>query len=150
MLLPISLLWLHIIILILVYLAGKTISKLIEPIPIDNILKEVHNRNFLITSTISTILINFIAIVVLQTNYIPTPQIVKLLSTSIENTIATRIIYLLLHSISFLLLQPTIKFIITPEYKYRFLSKVTFAIILLGIIHAVIFFCIIVYVVLTT
>lgn len=150
MLIPVSLLWIHIIILILAYLLGRVLSKFIEPIPIDNILKEVHNKNFPITSISIILITNIIALIILQQNYIPTPQTLKLLSTYIDNTIPTRIIYLIIHIVSFLFLQPTIKFLTNSEYKHKLLSKTTFIVVLIGIIHSLIFFIVMIYVILTT
>lgn len=149
MLLPISLLWIHIILLIFLYLTGRTLSKLVEPIPVDNIIKEVHNKNFPITSIITVITINIIALLILKTDYVPSLQTLKLLSTSIQETITIRIIYLLIHSFSFLLLQPTIKFVINPEYKHKVLSKITLLVVIIGILHFTIFLGMMIYTILT-
>lgn len=149
MLLPISLLWIHIILLIFLYLTGRTLSKLVEPIPVDNIIKEVHNKNFPITSIITVITINIIALLILKTDYVPSLQTLKLLSTSIQETITIRITYLLIHSLSFLLLQPTIKFVITPEYKHKVLSKITLLVVIIGILHFTIFLGMMIYIILT-
>ncbi|MEN2998392.1 MAG: hypothetical protein ABDH28_05095 [Brevinematia bacterium] len=140
MFIPISLLWIHVILVLFSFLLGRSLSKILEPIPIDNIIKEVHNKRTPIFFTTLLLLINLIGIALLRYDYLPSLKLTEVLVTKLEGTPIVRIVYLLIHSSSVLVIPTLIKFLTSYEYKYKVLISLLLVVVSLGVVHFLLFF----------
>lgn len=136
---PISLLWVHIILVLFAYILGKRFSSVIEPVPIDNILKEVHNKRLPIFLISVSLMVYVLGGMFLELTYIPSLKVIEFLSKEIEGTIVIRVFYLLTHSLPAFALPVLAKFLANVEYKYKVLLFASLVVISVGLIHFSVF-----------
>lgn len=118
---------------------GKSFSKIIEPILIDNIIKEKHNRTVPIFFSLILLIINIVGIFVLRDIYLISTKLLETLTTSINGTILMRLYLLILHGTSILSLPIALKFVGSYDYKHKALSYLFLILTVIGIIHFAIF-----------
>lgn len=146
MLIPISLVWFHIVLVIFSYFFGKSISRFIEPVIVDNIMEEVYNVRTPLYVLVILIAVNLL-VIILNGVYVPTFEVLSKLSSSLNGTIVLRLTYLLLHTVSFFFLPIVIRFL-SERYEYKFIIWSSFCIVVVGILHFCIFsFNLILYVI---
>lgn len=135
MFLPISLLWIHIILVLLSYNLGKLASKFVEPVLIDNLMKEIHNRKTPTLFVLTIALVTILGVIILNSYYLPLPETLRILIKEIKGTLPIRIIYFLTHSISITAVPILKKFILNPSYNHKTILVLFTIVTLLGIIH---------------
>ncbi|MGB9621821.1 MAG: hypothetical protein ACPL4C_05245 [Brevinematia bacterium] len=137
MFIPISLAWLHIIIVIFSYLLGKKVSRFVEPVLVDNVIKESYNIRLPIIATAVLLIANVLALFS-GGGYIPSFEILSKLSNSLEGSVGLRLVYLFLHTPSFFFLPILFKFLMS-EYEHKLVIWSAFVMCLIGILHFSIF-----------
>lgn len=137
MLLPVSILWMQIILVIFSFILGRHLSKIVEPVHLDNIIKEVHNIRLPIYMTTIMTLIFSLSAIFLGESYIPSYETIN--SLTMQLNVGLNISYLLTHAFSFLTLPTVWKFISYSGYKYRFLIFILGLMVLVGVIHFIAF-----------
>ncbi|MGC8965093.1 MAG: hypothetical protein ACP5KI_07020 [Brevinematia bacterium] len=137
MFIPISLAWLHIIIVIFSYLLGKKVSRFVEPVLVDNVIKESYNIRLPIIAT-AVLLIANVLVLFSGGGYIPSFEILSKLSNSLEGSVGLRLVYLFLHTTSFFFLPILFKFLMS-EYEHKLAIWSAFVMCLIGILHFSIF-----------
>ena len=150
MFLPVSLLWIHTILVIFSYAFGSLVSKFVEPILIDNIMKEVHNKKTPLIFIFLISLITLLGVIFLSYSYLPLPKTMQVLFTEINGTLFVRIVYFLNHSVSIMALPVLKKFILSYNYyKHKFILILFTVLVLIGVIHFTFFIGTLVFLALT-
>lgn len=137
MLLPISVLWIQIISVIFSFMLGRYVSKFVEPVYLDNIIKESHNIKLPIYMTTIMVLIFGFSLIFLKELYIPSYETIR--SLTIQLNVGLNISYFLTHTFSFFTLPTVWKFISYSGYKYRVLILILGLMLFVGIIHFIAF-----------
>ncbi|MCX8029835.1 MAG: hypothetical protein N2712_07580 [Brevinematales bacterium] len=150
MYIPISLVWIEIILVLVSVLLGKHLSKSIEPVPIDNIIKESHNFLTPLILIFLLLFTNVTSLALLGHSYLPNYQITLSLISYLDNNLAQRIAYSIIHILSFTSLPIFARFISAAEYKYRLLLILLLLIISIGILHFIAFVSIFIFVLFTS